>query len=91
MAEFLPNPERKWDPPAKTRSLDRSEVERRIGAASKNLEVLSGGLANLNVKVAEIHAVRYAEPEFLDPSLQIDLSLGQAVEALINHARTAFS
>jgi fructosamine-3-kinase len=46
----LANPERSWAPPVATR-IERSEVERRIGAFEGDVEVLGGGLANTNVRV----------------------------------------
>jgi aminoglycoside phosphotransferase (APT) family kinase protein len=48
----FPNPERAWAPPASTIAIDRSDVERRIGPVGA-FEVLSGGLANANVRVGD--------------------------------------
>jgi fructosamine-3-kinase len=47
----LPNGEDSWERPKQTQALDQTEVERRIGSASEPLEILSGGLANLNVRI----------------------------------------
>ncbi len=55
---LLPNPERGWEQPPEATSFDRSEVERRIGPTTEPLEVLSGGLANLNVRVGRDRVLR---------------------------------
>lgn len=47
----LHNPERAWERPAALRSFDTGEVVRRIGPVSGRVELLSGGLANLNLHV----------------------------------------
>jgi predicted Ser/Thr protein kinase len=54
----LPNPERRWQRAAECLSLDRSEVERRLGPTSEPLQVLSGGLANTNVRVGSERVLR---------------------------------
>ncbi|WP_437751621.1 phosphotransferase family protein [Sorangium sp. So ce1389] len=68
----LPNPERAWEraAPAETLAragidlaraeidLVRAEVERRIGPFPGEMEVLSGGLANVNVRVGAGRVVR---------------------------------
>ncbi len=46
------NPERAWERPAQIVSVDRREIEGRIGAFTGPIEVFAGGLANLNVRVA---------------------------------------
>jgi hypothetical protein len=51
--EPLPEPEAGWDPPPPARTVDRAEVERRIGPCAGPLEVLGGGRNNLNVRVGE--------------------------------------
>jgi hypothetical protein len=51
VSELLPNPERYWDPEQPMPPLDRAEVERRIGSTSDALELLAGGLGNLNIRV----------------------------------------
>jgi hypothetical protein len=56
--ELLPNPEREWERPQRTISIDRAEVERRIGSTTEPLEVLSGGLANLNVRIGRDRVLR---------------------------------
>lgn len=63
----LPNPERAWERPAGLSSLDRAEVERRLGPVSEPLELLAGGLANLNVRVGRDRVLRVyrREPEAL--------------------------
>jgi hypothetical protein len=55
---LLPNPERDWERPSKTMTVDRREVELRIGSTTEPLEVLSGGLANLNVRVGPDRVLR---------------------------------
>jgi aminoglycoside phosphotransferase (APT) family kinase protein len=57
---ILPNPEREWmraaaDPSA---SIDREEVERRIGPTTGALELLSGGMVNVNVRVGRDRVLR---------------------------------
>ncbi|MEY2929324.1 MAG: hypothetical protein RL033_73 [Pseudomonadota bacterium] len=47
----LHNPERAWARPAALTSFDMGEVERRIGPAAGHVELLSGGLANLNLHI----------------------------------------
>lgn len=54
---MLANPERTWHL-ATTRTLDRAEVERRIGPTREPVEVLSGGLRNLNVRVGRDRVLR---------------------------------
>ncbi len=50
----LPDPEAGWEAPRSTRALDpAAEVRRRIGQADAPVEVLSGGAANLNLKVGD--------------------------------------
>lgn len=53
---MLENPERDW--PRPTEIIDRAEVERRIGPTSEPLDVLSGGLRNLNVRVGRDRVLR---------------------------------
>ncbi len=48
----LHNPERAWARPAELTSYDLAQVERRIGAVPGRIELLSGGLANLNIHIA---------------------------------------
>lgn len=48
----LPNPERTWARPPALAQIDVTELERRIGPVPGRVELLSGGLANLNVHVA---------------------------------------
>jgi fructosamine-3-kinase len=45
------NPERSWERSASLGTLDRGEIERRIGSITGSMEILPGGLANLNVRV----------------------------------------
>jgi len=54
----LPNPERAWHGAAAPATIDRAEVERRIGATREPLEVLTGGLANLNIRVGRDRVLR---------------------------------
>ena len=53
---LLANPEREWPQPTET--VDRADVERRIGPTNLPLEVLSGGLRNLNVRVGRDRVLR---------------------------------
>ena len=55
---YLPNPEQHWESPANTQSVDRKEMERRIGVTDAPLDVLSGGLANLNIHVGTTRVLR---------------------------------
>jgi hypothetical protein len=61
----FPNPEREWARATHLGSIDREEVERRIGLTSAPLEVLSGGQANVNVRVGVDRVLRIyrREPE----------------------------
>jgi hypothetical protein len=53
-------------------TIDRAEVERRIGPTQEPLEVLSGGLKNLNVRVGHDRVLRIAaEPERLAREAQL--------------------
>jgi hypothetical protein len=54
----LPNPERLWSRVAPLATLDRSEIERRLGPIDGALEVLSGGLANTNVRIGADRVLR---------------------------------
>lgn len=55
----LPNPERAWERPAVVDTTALTEVvQRRLGPTSEPLEVLSGGLANLNVGVGDGRVLR---------------------------------
>jgi hypothetical protein len=53
----LENPEREWMR-APVASVDRDEVERRIGPTSDALELLSGGLVNRNIRVGRDRVLR---------------------------------
>lgn len=53
---FLANPEDAWS--SQVPALARSDVEDRIGPTSEQLEVLSGGLANLNIRVGSERVLR---------------------------------
>ncbi len=54
----FPNPESAWDPPSHSLAVDRVEVERRLGPTSEPLEVLSGGRANINVRIGSSQVLR---------------------------------
>jgi fructosamine-3-kinase len=54
----LPNPEPEWERPALLCSFEREDVTRRIGAAGAPLRLLSGGLANVNIRVGDEHVLR---------------------------------
>lgn len=56
--EPLRNPEVAWSRAATPATIDRAEVERRIGPTSEPLEVLSGGFANVNVRVGRDRVLR---------------------------------
>lgn len=56
--DTFPNPEREWERPAECLSVDRSEVERRLGPTTESLEVLVGGRANVNVRVGPDRVLR---------------------------------
>ena len=56
--DLLPNRESSWERPARTHVLDAADIERRIGPISEPLEVLSGGLANLNVRIGANRVLR---------------------------------
>jgi aminoglycoside phosphotransferase (APT) family kinase protein len=48
----LANPEAGWDPPDRSRTIDPADIERRVGPVDDH-EVLAGGHANLNVRIAD--------------------------------------
>jgi hypothetical protein len=54
----FPNPEREWKRAVQLATLDRREVERRIGPTQASLELLSGGQANINVRVGADRVLR---------------------------------
>jgi phosphotransferase family enzyme len=56
--EPLRNPEVSWSRAATQATIDRAEVERRIGPTSEPIEVLSGGFANVNVRVGRDRVLR---------------------------------
>ena len=49
----LVNPEITWDPHAQVRHVSRAEVERCLGPTIEAFHVLSGGLANANVRIGD--------------------------------------
>ena len=51
--EPLRNPEAAWSRAVTPQTIDRSEIERRIGPTNEPIEVLSGGFANTNVRVGD--------------------------------------
>ena len=55
---MLPNPERAWYRGAAAKTIDRPEVERRIGPTPEPIEALAGGLANINVRVGRDRVLR---------------------------------
>src|SRR4051812_28485698 len=55
---MLPNPERAWHRAAAARTIDRAEVERRIGPTREPIEVLTGGLGNINLRVGRDRVLR---------------------------------
>jgi hypothetical protein len=50
-AEPLPDPESHWERAPALASVDRAEVERRLGPIDGPLIVLGGGQANVNVRI----------------------------------------
>jgi fructosamine-3-kinase len=54
----LRNPEVAWSRATTPATIDRVEVERRIGPTSESIEVLGGGLRNLNVRVGRDRVLR---------------------------------
>jgi phosphotransferase family enzyme len=57
-SRVLPNPERAWHVAAVPTTIDRAEIERRIGATNEPIEVLTGGLANLHIRVGRDRVLR---------------------------------
>jgi fructosamine-3-kinase len=54
----FPNPESAWERTAQLASFDAGDVERRLGLSNEPLELLSGGLANLNVRLGSARVLR---------------------------------
>lgn len=54
----LRNPERLWERPNDAGTFDRFDVESRIGQLCEPVELLSGGLANLNVRIGTGRVLR---------------------------------
>jgi Phosphotransferase enzyme family len=54
----LPNPERDWARATELRSVQPAEIERRIGPFTGRTELLSGGLANANVRIGADRVLR---------------------------------
>jgi Phosphotransferase enzyme family len=57
-APIFPNPEREWERAAHLTTLERGEVERRIGPTTLPLELLPGGQANINVRIGADRVLR---------------------------------
>lgn len=57
-AATLQNPERAWFAAATPRLFTRADVERRVGPTREPIELLSGGLANLNVRLGRDRVLR---------------------------------
>jgi fructosamine-3-kinase len=57
----LRNPEVAWMRALTRPAIDRAEVERRIGPTSEPLELLTGGIANVNVRVGD-RVLRFKDP-----------------------------
>ncbi|WP_081426649.1 phosphotransferase family protein [Sorangium cellulosum] len=55
---LLPNPERAWERAAHVEPLDRAGIERRVGPFPGEAEVLSGGRANVNVRLGAERVLR---------------------------------
>ena len=62
---MLLNPERGWYRRARAKTIDRTEVERRIGPTPEPIEALAGGLANINVRVGRDRVLRVGDPSSL--------------------------
>ena len=56
--EPLRNPETLWSRTATPTTIDHAEVERRVGPTTESIEVLSGGFANLNLRVGRERVLR---------------------------------
>lgn len=69
----LDNPERAWARPAHLANLPVSEVERRIGPVPGRIEVLSGGLANLNLHIEGRGVLRVYRSELGTPRKEAQL------------------
>jgi len=54
----LPNPERSWERSLELTSIDPFEVTSRIGMSHAAVELLSGGLANQNLRVGADRVLR---------------------------------
>ncbi len=63
--EPLRNPEAAWSR-ALERSIDRAEVERRLGPTKEPIELLTGGFANVNVRVGRDRVLRIKDPSTVD-------------------------
>ncbi|WP_437739154.1 phosphotransferase [Sorangium sp. So ce1504] len=55
---LLPNPERAWERAAHVQTLARAEIERRVRSFTGEAEVLSGGHANVNVRLGAERVLR---------------------------------
>lgn len=69
----LHNPERAWARTAGLVRWDESEIERRIGPVSGRIELLSGGLANLNLHVEGKGVLRIYRSELGAPRKEAQL------------------
>lgn len=69
----LHNPERAWAQPAGLTSVDPSEIERRIGSVRGRVELLSGGLANLNLHIEGQGVLRIYRSGLGGPRLEAQL------------------
>ena len=63
--EPLRNPEAAWSRAVTPPTIDRAEIERRIGPTDAPIEVLSGGIANVNVRVGD-RVLRFKDPTTLE-------------------------
>ncbi|MCP3143677.1 phosphotransferase family protein [Pyxidicoccus xibeiensis] len=54
----MPNPEREWERRAELRAFDPEEILRRIGPTDEPWELLTGGQANLNVRLGSERVLR---------------------------------
>src|ERR1700678_1693080 len=54
----LLNPEESWVPSGQVSVISRSEVEKCVGPTTENLQLLSGGQANTNIRIGNDQVLR---------------------------------
>ncbi len=65
MTQPLRNPEAAWSRAVTPATIDRAEVERRLGPTTERIEVLAGGFANRNVRVGD-RVLRIKDPSTVE-------------------------